>query len=232
MAKEHDTENGKRDLPPYIAYRSFRNWLASRKIGLPDKVDRSILGNLSGVVQSQLLSTLRFLRLISPEGSTSEELQRLVRSEGAEHQKVFSEVLRTAYGFLFSSDLNLLRATPAQLAEAFGKQGVSGDTTRKAVLFFLLAAKDAGIQVSPDLRAPKAMRGTTQRKRTSRPNASGDSEEDKVRVEPPTPRGSIAEKSPYDFLIGILDVSMEKEEQEAVWTLIRYLKRRETASQP
>lgn len=33
--------------------------------------------------------------------------------------------------------------------------------------------------------------------------------------------------SPYQMLIEILDTSMEEVEQDAVWTLIRYLKKQE-----
>jgi hypothetical protein len=43
-------------------------------------------------------------------------------------------------------------------------------------------------------------------------------------VEPPPP---IRSETPYDVLIRILSPDMEDEEQQAVWTLIRYLKKQE-----
>ena len=55
----------KNPIPPYVAYRTFRNFLVQlEKQGLPGRIDRSVLSHKSGTVQSQLLLALEFLGLI------------------------------------------------------------------------------------------------------------------------------------------------------------------------
>ena len=172
-----EKDEPKKDLPPYVSYRTFKHWLDGRRSGLPDKIDRSILGNLAGVVQGQLISTLRFLRLISANGEVMPVLQKLVHAEGTDRSHILADVLRSAYGFLFDGSINLDKATPSTISAAFTNQGVTGDTARKAISFFVLAARDAGISVSPFLKTPRAPRGLSQKKRTLRttedPNGNG-----------------------------------------------------------
>jgi hypothetical protein len=163
-----EEDKPKKDLPPYVSYRTFKHWLEGRRSGLPDKIDRAILGNLAGVVQGQLISTLRFLRLISANGEVAPALEKLVHAEGEERSRMLGEILKSAYGFLFDGSINLAKAAPSTISTAFTSQGVTGDTARKAISFFVLAAKDAGIPISPFLKTPRAPRGLSQKKRTPR----------------------------------------------------------------
>src|ERR1700733_5151148 len=59
--------------PPYVAYKTFANTLASlRESGLPDRIDRSVFPGLAGGTQSFLMSALKFMGLIIGEGTPSE----------------------------------------------------------------------------------------------------------------------------------------------------------------
>jgi len=210
-----------RSTPPYLPYATFKNFLDSLKAGIPGQIDRSVMRSLSGSAQSMLIGSLRFFDLISEDGKPSPTLGKLVNAEPVDRQKILRGLIETAYPFMFGDGISLKTATPKQVADAFADAGVSGDTIRKAVVFFLSAAKDADIPLSPFLkvRQPGRPPGSSGKRRPGRPVAPSITSN----------RGGVDEKTPYELLISILDPEhMEKEEQDAVWTLIRYLKKQET----
>jgi len=217
--------NDRPTLPPYLPYRTFKGYLDGLKMsGIPAKIDRSILRNRSGTEQAMLINTLQYLGLIRTDGTPTEALVDLVGEEGEERQKRLRTVLMLRYPLLFdNAAFNLRTATPAMIQGLFHEIGVTGDTVRKAVAFFLAAAAEAGVEVSPYLKV-RAPRGASQRrKRGAAPNGNG---EDTPRAT--TPRIEQKPQSAYDALIGILDPNtMDEKELEAVWVLIRYLKKRE-----
>ncbi len=135
-------------VPPYVAYKTFRGFIDRVRIALPNRIDRSVMGNkMSGAIQGQLISTMKFLGLIGDQGHPTEKLARLAKSEGAERQKALGEALTTAYGFLQGVDLRSV--TARQLHEQFDGTGAQGQTIRKCIAFFVSAAKDAGLPLSP-----------------------------------------------------------------------------------
>lgn len=156
------TENNnipKKRIPPYLPYRTLLTFLERMKIGLPAKVDRSLMQSMSGTAQSQLLATLEYLRLIDSQGNVSDRMQQLVNSEGVDRQKVLSDILKSAYDFLFDDeDFDLERATSNQFEERFTQVGASGNTTRKCISFFTGAAKDAHIKISPHIKKKRGPR--------------------------------------------------------------------------
>ncbi len=123
------------------------------------------MSSMSGALQSQLTTTLRYLGLIKTTGQPSDLLARLVNSEGPERAKVMREIVTTSYPFLFDS-FDLKNATPRMLEEQFIDAGASGGTVDKCVLFFLAAAKEAEIEVSPHVKNPRGQR--TQRNQRMR----------------------------------------------------------------
>jgi hypothetical protein len=149
-------------VPPYVPYRSFRNFVDSLKQGIPARIDRSVMSSMSGALQSQLTTTLRYLLLISPAGQPSSYLPQLVNSEGPERAKVMREIITNCYPFLFHN-FDLKNATPRMVEEQFAEQGASGGTLDKCMLFFLAAAKDAEIEVSPHLKNPRGPRAQRSR---------------------------------------------------------------------
>jgi hypothetical protein len=208
--------------PPYIPYRTFKGYLDGMKqSGIPGKIDRSVLRNRSGAEQTMLINALAYLRLISDNGIPMEALGELVNAEGPDRQKVLRSVLMTRYPFLFSDKINLNNAVPSQLSAAFGEAGVSGDTIRKAVAFFLAAAEDAAIPLSSYLKVKPGRAAGSRRRRVG---SNGD-----VLTDPTGPPPS--HKTLFQTLIDILDPdTMDEAEQQAVWTLIRYLKKQEAGS--
>jgi hypothetical protein len=181
MAASEQAVNGaKKVLPPYVAHRTYTNFINGLTQGIPLRIDKSIMRTLAGSTQGQLMATLRYFDLIEADGKPTELLPRLVNSEGPERQKITKEIVKRAYGFVFGSDLDLQKATTEQVEELFSAEGLSGETRRKAFGFFLALCKDAGIQLSPHIKAPKSAPST--RRRATRNNASVD--------EPITPSSS------------------------------------------
>ncbi|HOO51321.1 MAG TPA: hypothetical protein PLU81_15740 [Deltaproteobacteria bacterium] len=150
----------KREVPPYVPYKTFKNFLDSMKVALPDRIDRSLMRSMSGSLQRQLIAALEYMKLIQPiTGATTEKLDKLVKSEGAERKQILKDIIKTSYPLLFREGFNLNAATTQQLVEIFADYGISGDTTRKCMAFFMYACDDAGIAISPHVKrtpGPKA----------------------------------------------------------------------------
>src|SRR5262245_51299380 len=64
-----------RVTPPYLAYRTLKNFLDALKKGIPGRIDRSVLSNLSGGAQSMLIGALRFFALIEADGTPTDTLE-------------------------------------------------------------------------------------------------------------------------------------------------------------
>lgn len=161
-----EQEGTKKVLPPYIAYKTLRTFLENMKVAIPARIDRSLMRSMSGGTQSMLISALEYLKLISPvNGIPTDKLNRFVHSEGGEKQRVLKEILTASYPFLFKEDFDLNRATTHQLQECFSNIGTSGDTSRKCIAFFMAAAKEAGITMSPHIKARGPRVGSSKSKR-------------------------------------------------------------------
>ena len=170
-------------LPPYVPYRTFSTFIEGLKVGVPARVDRSVMKTLSGANQSWLMGALKYLKLIADDGIPTDRLRQLVSSEGADRQKRLQDVARTAYAFLFRDGFHLQTATPRQLDEAFTKAGPSGDTVRRCVTFFVALAKDAGLPLSPHIeKSSRATRAMPRRRRTNG-NTAAEIQEQPIRTE-------------------------------------------------
>lgn len=144
----------KKKAPPYLSYTTFRNFLDSLSAtAVPTRIDRGIMASMSGSNQALLISTVRYFDLASEHGIPTSELKLLVEATEADRQQIWKRILMKGYSDLFNSKLDLARTTTNELAEAFRRQGVaSPDRLRKCVSFFTLAAKDAGIKLSPHIK--------------------------------------------------------------------------------
>jgi hypothetical protein len=151
-----EKERQPQTVPPYMPYRSLRNFLDSLKQGIPSRIDRSVMPSMSGALQSQLAATLRYLRLITPAGHPTDLLPKLVNSEGPERAQILREIIAKAYPFL-GLPFDITTATPRMVEEQFANAGASGGTVDKCVNFFLAAAKEAEIGLSPHLKNMRAM---------------------------------------------------------------------------
>lgn len=216
---------------PYTAFQTVKTLTGSLKEhGLPQRIDRSLMSNFSGAVQSQLMTSLRFLGLITPEDKPTTSLGALVDAHGTDQWPgELAKVLRSAYADVFK--LNLATASPAQFTETFkDAYPAEGDTVRKGVTFFLNAAKDAGIQISPYImknKKPRSANGGAKKRASNKPKEKKDAEGGKLHT--PTREEGEKTRSPYEALMhDIYDpTEMSKEEEQAVFTLARFLKKRD-----
>ena len=220
MAKQAQT-GPRKPVPPYLPYKTFMNALASWRVALPSRIDRSLLGSYSGAMQGWLLATLRYFALIDADGHPTGKLQHLVAADGQERQKLLGEFVRQGYPFLFRDGFDLSKGTAAQLDEKFKDTGAQGDTVRRCVGFFMGLAKDAGVPLSPYLKMRR--KTTNGRKATARKTKA------KVEriVKSPATIETAGTVTPFQVLYELLDpTDMDDAEQQAVWTLLQYLKKK------
>lgn len=156
-------------LPPYLSYNTFKGFLDGlARNGVPSRIERGQVANMNGTNQQLTLAALRFLGLISPKNLSLKPLEQLAPSEGKERQKIWRGILENAYPKCF--EIDLARTTDEELYEIFESQGVvSKDTARKCVTFFSHALKDAGIDLSPHVKAYRGVRVAKSRGRDLKP---------------------------------------------------------------
>ena len=152
------THTADRPVPPYVSYRTFRTFVEGLRVTMPGRIDRSVMGTMSGATSSQLLAALKYLRLINTDGTPTEKLVRIVNSTGTERQEALRHILTSAYSFLFDRKFDLQRSTTRQLEERFNSAGASGQTIRKCVAFFVAVANDADILLSPYIKSTRSAR--------------------------------------------------------------------------
>lgn len=183
-------DEGKRLLPPYLPYTTLDTFFNNVKIAIPSRIDRSVLPNMSGTMQGQLLAALDFLNLINSEEVPTDRLKAYIRASGEERQHLLKDILVSSYQFLYDN-FDLKRATMSQLIERFSGIGTSGSTTRKCITFFLKAAADAGIELSPHFSNKKRggrISGSKNKRKVSR-DAAPNPIHDKGHVDPQGNRG-------------------------------------------
>jgi hypothetical protein len=152
------TETKKTESPPYIAYGTFLSFIKGlQKTGIPSRIDKSLLRNMSGGNQSALLAALRWFQLIDEVGAHGARLEALVNA-GEDAAKQLGKILPDAYTFMTDGTIALDKATGAQVEEKFRAYGLSGSTVIKTMAFFITACKEAGIPLSAHIKLPKAAR--------------------------------------------------------------------------
>jgi hypothetical protein len=139
---------------PYLPWRTLIGLIGRMEDqgGAPPRVDRSYLDNQSGAMQTHLLAALKALDLIEPDGMVTPELTTLVEDGDNRPQRI-GELLERRYHEVVC--LGAINATQGQLEDEFARLGVTGDTRRKAVAFYMGAARYAGLPVSRNWRVPK-----------------------------------------------------------------------------
>lgn len=189
MSGTPENGGGKQAIPPYLSHKTFNSFIEGLAKGIPARIDRSVMGSLSGTAQAHLLHALRYLNLIDAEGVPTEKLNQLASAQEAEKQKILREILNSAYPFVFNSGIDLQRCTSKQIEEAFAKTGASSETLRKTLSFFLATAKQAGLSLSPHIKRARRPRGTGVRTRRAATGAGG-AAEPSPEADPPaaTPR--------------------------------------------
>jgi len=171
--------------PPYFSFATFWSFmgdLASKP--LPPKIDRMMLKSKSGTDQANLMFALRAFDLVDENFMVNPTtLGSIARGDEESRATALGAVIRHYYPEALA--LSEQNGTEGQLHELFReKYGfASADTRRKAVTFFLHAARKAGIELSehfPSSRlgsgspgTPRAKRGTGQRRKGANGSGSG-----------------------------------------------------------
>ncbi len=148
-------------IPPYVPYRTFQTFLEFlADEGIPDRIDRTVWGpRFSGSSGTQLMTALKVLALIDPEGSPTQDLDDLVHAEGEARRSTLRHVLERFYTPVFALDLT--RASRGQFHEAFRSFGTKEGVLTKCEAFFIRAAQSAGIELSRHITAGRHGSGRT-----------------------------------------------------------------------
>jgi Family of unknown function (DUF5343) len=220
MAKEPEL---KPLTPPYVAFSTFKSMIAGFKEHvLPSRVDRSVLGNFSGIVGGQLITTLRFLGLIDPENKPTPALKALVETVNTnEWPQELTATLKRAYAPIFQ--LNLQSASPSQFGEHFASNYPGeGSTQRKSMTFLLTAIQEAKIPISPYILKNKKPRSAPTKKRAARQNGQGQRvDPGSGRIDPPP----VVERKLSEQVLAILDKKdLKPEVEQAVYVVLKHLR--------
>jgi len=166
----------RKSLPPYVSYRTFRNFVDGLQLGIPARIDRSYWGDrYSGSTGTQLMTALRFLGLIDSNGMPMTRLRQLVSAKGAQRPEILKQIAYTSFDFLSARILDPQVATYAQLEEAFyNTYQVTGDVARKCIKFFVSLESDAGVPLSTFImKKSKTIRADSVRKRATKKMGAG-----------------------------------------------------------
>ena len=168
-----ENANKRPPYPPFSQWQRLLDTLQNdfRSRQLPSRIDNSYLKRLrvNPSAESNLQSALAFLGLVDGQRQPTEALVRLLSSGGLEARVVLREIVNAAYVPVLDG-LTPKSATPDHLAEKFKRGGSQDEVGRKGMTFFLGIAKEAGIELSPQLKTrARQPNAPFQRKRTPQP---------------------------------------------------------------
>jgi hypothetical protein len=149
------SRNGAGWTPPYTSFTTLTNTLDRMREegGPPSRLDGSYLSNYAGGTRYAFLAALKSLGLVDDEGKPTPTLTELVGAQDEKRQReIVGDVLRQHYMDALSLPAN---ATQAQLEAVFRNYGIGGSTLRKAIGFYLAAARFADVTVSRHFKLPK-----------------------------------------------------------------------------
>ncbi|OGO39839.1 MAG: hypothetical protein A2147_03780 [Chloroflexi bacterium RBG_16_57_8] len=170
------SDSGRKRLPPYVSYRTFRNFIDQLGPRVPARIDRSYWGAmLSGSSGGHLMAALRFLDLIDDREQPTDRLKSLASAKGNHDHRVsvLHSIATDSYAFVFQGSEDPQNSTYAQMEEKFlARYPLKPDVSRKCLKFFFELSHDAGIPQSPFItkrfRSGHASTGTkTVAKRTT-----------------------------------------------------------------
>lgn len=161
----------KKTSPPYVSYTSFKSFINGLgESTVPDRIDKTAMSRYSGSTIYALLPALQWLTLIDGDGTPSPLLRNLAAAidDEGEYAALLEPMIKERYSFLFNGGINLATASSGQVTDAFKAQEIQGSTVTKCISFFLAIAKDARIQISPHVKAPKVARSSTAKKKNNK----------------------------------------------------------------
>ena len=140
-----------RGIPPYIGWATWNRLTRLMKTFVPPRLDRSYFNSLgfSGTQYSQAVRAFLFLRLMDDNKQPTEALRQLVMGTDEVQKATLKSVIEKAYQPFFTNP-GPRDATLGDLETYLRSQGAKG-VVDKCATFFLAAAKEADIQLSPQL---------------------------------------------------------------------------------
>lgn len=143
--------SSKKQLPPYVSYRTFWNFLEGMNHSIPARIDRSYWGDrFSGSSGTQLMAALRFLDLTDGNDHPTIKMRGIIGTRGGDRVVMVKQIVQSAYGFIFDGHMDPQTATYAQLEEAFHVHyQIASDVARKCIKFFIGIAGEGNIPLSP-----------------------------------------------------------------------------------
>jgi len=145
------TDKGPASVPVYTSYSTlgtFLDWLKDMT-AIPTRIDRSLWSTkFSGAGGLLLMAGLQFLKLLDGDKPT-DALEDLVLADPERRKTLLLAVLRNAYGPALVDELP--KMTPRMLDDGIRALGSTDATHRKAVSFFVNAAKALGLNVPANI---------------------------------------------------------------------------------
>lgn len=145
-------DNGPEDgfKPPYMSFHTFWNFIG--ELGtkpLPPRIDRSIMTGKSGTDQANLFLALTSFELIDDNWNVLPLLDQLTSADVEQRKSILVKLIHDHYSHPMR--VSGINGTSKDLDDAFRDNYpsiASPDTRRKAITFFLHAAKTAGLELS------------------------------------------------------------------------------------
>ena len=212
---------------PYPAFQTLKTLIKPFKEhgAPPSKIDRSVLNSFSGQVGSQVLTMLKFLRLTDDDGRPTGSLESLIKAFDTDAwPTALEKVVREAYAPLLKT--NLEAASPNEFNDAFRRcYPAAEEVSRKSKTFFLNAAREAGIKISPYIMKNKKPRSAPTKKRVVKSKDSSAAVKKPREQDPKNDDQVVTNKLPSEILLGLFDPgTMDGTTQDAIWTLIKHFK--------
>ncbi len=214
-------EDSVRQSAPYLPFRTFLNALEALNHGVPPLIDRGIWRTQPGGVQGQIMGSLRFFGLIDDSNKPTQNLLRLI--EKKEHrQAAIRALLEWGYADLVKGDIT--KMTAKMLEDGIEQYGVSGETRKKAVTFFLQAARYADMPLSPYLQSQIRATPSTRRRKRNPAEETQDFPADQSGPGTPvggqTQRVELRSGGSISLTISINPFGLEKTDRDFVFELI------------
>lgn len=214
---------------PYLPFKTFLSSLDPFSQGIPPKIDRT-LWNQSGFVQGLIMNAYRFFNLVDTHDKPTAMFQKVVKSKNDERKSAVKNLLELGYPEIVTQH-DLATMTPKMLDELMEKYNVSGDTRKKAVTFFLQAAKFAETPLSNFLAEKIRNTGATRRRATTITTSSK-----KVTTGTPfgiantnTKRIYLASNGTIEMTVSYDPFSISKDDRDFIFGLVDQLQKYDEA---
>jgi hypothetical protein len=193
------------NTPIYVSYTTFvtlLDWLRDMKV-IPNQLDRTLWApKFAGSTGVQLMSGLRFLALLYDEAPMP-RLEQLAMASNEDRKPILADMIRDQYGRDFVAGLS--KATPRTVQDRMKELGATDATIRKAVSFFVNAAKAADIPMPAHIAKVARNRTPVRRGTTPKPARSSAQESKPQSPQlPSTPPSEGLETSLHAALVPLL----------------------------